>query len=241
MRWGFPSPTICILPITAMLHSYFVRVIHLVGPGRLLTICICVPVVAESAIGIFVVKDVLRRSSSKFSLVEESGAVRHRWDFTLYAALVLCCNFLTTGCLWIVLIRKKVGAKKMDGPLKSLAFGAASTGIVTSLVSFLSLGFMFGSYPASVTFLGCVMGPAFAVVFMANVNVRSRLRMDSEPTESHPRQQMSMSVIVSREVAQEYHTEGSPERNLWTRMAEFAGEYPQVESQVYQDNPAFEA
>ncbi|KAF8336353.1 uncharacterized protein EI90DRAFT_3119640 [Cantharellus anzutake] len=232
--WGFYAPGISTAFIPFLLHSYFIRLIHLVGQKRVLTILISIPVIAEFGCGVQVAQVLLRMPPTV--LGQPGTGVRPYWGIFLYISLMVVCDISTTATLWIVLIRQKVGVRKADGPLVSLASGAALTGMITSLVSCAPLAGSIVARMDVVNIIGIMIGSIYAVALMINVHLRSRLRATSAIL--GPR---SISVVVTREVAQELQSEGKHERTLRIRMTQLDAEYPATESPIYHlDNPAFE-
>ncbi|KAF8333087.1 uncharacterized protein EI90DRAFT_623726 [Cantharellus anzutake] len=230
----------CVAFIPVLLHSYFVRLIHLVGQKRVLTIFILIPVMAEFVFGVIVIQHAFQMPPT--TLGRQGTGMRPYWGAFLYINVMLFCDISTTVTLWVVLIRRRVGARRADGPLESLASGAAFTGIITSLTSCAPLAGSIIARLDLVHLIGISIGSIYAVALMINVHLRSRLRTASNTATLYPRNRKSISVIVTREVAQELQSEGKHERTLRTRMTQLDLEYPATESPLHHpDNPAFEA
>ncbi|KAF8333086.1 uncharacterized protein EI90DRAFT_624488 [Cantharellus anzutake] len=210
-RRGFFAPVLSVAFIPVLLHSYFVRLIHLVGQKRVLTIFIFIPVIAEFGFGVKLVQNLFRRPPDV--LGQLGTGVRPYWELA-----------------------------PEDGSLVSLASGAAFTGIITSLTSCAPLASSITDRLDLLNTIGNMIGSIYAVALIINVHLRSRLRATSDAAVVCPRNLKSISVMVTREVAQELRSEGKHERTLRIRMTQLDPEYPATDSLVYyRDNPAFEA
>ncbi|KAI0636305.1 hypothetical protein C8Q77DRAFT_1102964 [Trametes polyzona] len=151
-------------------QSFFARRVYLIGTSfRLLVSVACVLLVGE--LGLFVAATV-----QAFRMPEFMKFQKYTWMISAGAAMAVVADGLFTSVLVTVLKRNVTGMKRTDTVVDILILYAVSTGLLTSLVNFLSFIFSLVS-PSNLiyTSFGIVATKLYANSLLAALNARKDL------------------------------------------------------------------